>query len=196
MLYILEDSMTIAVFDFQQCRSRTSARDGFTVIEVMVVVVVIAILATVVAVSYNSARIRSHNTEREADIMTAKQAVEKYYSEHGTYPRHTGSGSMQDDAFLTDKLKLPVEATVSPEDKSTGSKVNSFTDNFSATNNYAAYGYRAYTEYFNGAPCVASSDVCKGYKFVYKKRGESDYTIVAGGTCNAKPGDINKCANY
>lgn len=59
---------------------------GFTVIEMLVVIVIIGILAAITAVSYASVQQRSRDTTRTSDIREVQKALEKYHAANGMYP--------------------------------------------------------------------------------------------------------------
>jgi type IV pilus assembly protein PilE len=52
---------------------------GFTLIELMIVVVIIAILAAIAIPSYQSSVIRSHRSEAKVALQGLAQAMERYY---------------------------------------------------------------------------------------------------------------------
>lgn len=59
---------------------------GFTIVELLIVVVIIAILAAVTAVAYNGIQARSRDSQRKQDVATIKKALELYYIDNGRYP--------------------------------------------------------------------------------------------------------------
>lgn len=59
---------------------------GFTVVELIVIIVVIAILVTVSAVAYRSTQADSRDQKRSADALMLKAAVDDYYADNGSYP--------------------------------------------------------------------------------------------------------------
>jgi general secretion pathway protein G len=59
---------------------------GFTLIELLVVIAIIGLLSTLAVVALNSARQRSRDAKRVADIRQVQTALELGYSETSAYP--------------------------------------------------------------------------------------------------------------
>jgi general secretion pathway protein G len=70
---------------------RRSAEDGFTLVELMVVIVIIGLLATVVIINVMPATDKAALTKARADIATLEQGVEMYRLNKLQYPA-TGEG--------------------------------------------------------------------------------------------------------
>jgi prepilin-type N-terminal cleavage/methylation domain-containing protein len=66
-------------------RNKTSQK-GFTLIELLVVIAIIGLLASVVLLSLNSARQKSRDAKRLADMRQLASALELYYNDYSGYP--------------------------------------------------------------------------------------------------------------
>lgn len=63
-----------------------SQKKGFTLIELLVVIAIIGILSSVVLASLNSARQKSRDARRVADIKQIQLALELYFDANSEYP--------------------------------------------------------------------------------------------------------------
>lgn len=68
-------------------------RKGFTLIELLVVIAIIGLLSTLAVVALNSARQRSRDAKRVADIRQVQTALELAFSETSGYPTTGGIGT-------------------------------------------------------------------------------------------------------
>ncbi len=69
-----------------QGASRKSYNSGFTIVELLIVIVVIAILAAITIVAYNGINQQARDSKRTSDVRTLVQAIEMYNIDHGSYP--------------------------------------------------------------------------------------------------------------
>ncbi|MEY4722716.1 MAG: hypothetical protein RLZZ324_229 [Candidatus Parcubacteria bacterium] len=59
---------------------------GFTLIELLVVIAIIGLLSTLAVVALNSARQKSRDSKRVADVKQMQTALELYYADKNGYP--------------------------------------------------------------------------------------------------------------
>jgi len=59
---------------------------GFTIVELLIVIVVIGILAAITIVAYNGIQQRGRDAQRSSDISTIQKALELYHVDNGGYP--------------------------------------------------------------------------------------------------------------
>jgi general secretion pathway protein G len=64
---------------------------GFTIVELLIVIVVIGILAAITIVAYSGIQQRARDSNRQSAIGTIRQALEMYKLDHGSYPSATGT---------------------------------------------------------------------------------------------------------
>ena len=62
------------------------ATSGFTIVELLIVIVVIAILAAISVVAYNGIQTRARDNVRKADLSSIAKALELYRADFGEYP--------------------------------------------------------------------------------------------------------------
>jgi general secretion pathway protein G len=65
---------------------RFRGQDGFTLIEIMVVILIIGLLALMVVPRLRGVADRAKRTKAQADIEELKQALDRYYLDNGSYP--------------------------------------------------------------------------------------------------------------
>ncbi|MGH7142462.1 MAG: type II secretion system protein [Candidatus Saccharimonadales bacterium] len=71
---------------------------GFTIVELLIVIVVIGILATLVLVTYTGVQSKARDTVRQTDIDAVDSHLETFYAQYGFYPSEadlaqTGTGN-------------------------------------------------------------------------------------------------------
>lgn len=70
-------------------RTNAAGEDGFTLVELMVVIVILGLLATIVAINVLPATGRANTEKAKADITTIEQALEMYRLDNLNYPSST-----------------------------------------------------------------------------------------------------------
>ncbi len=82
----------------------TKHNNGFTLIELLVVIAIIGLLASVVMVSLNNARVKARDAKRIADINQLVKAVELYAQDHN------GQCPQTDDPIVNGGAAVPPQA--------------------------------------------------------------------------------------
>ena len=67
-------------------QSRSKKQTGFTIVELLIVIVVIGILAAITIVAFNGVQARGNDARRDSDMALIKKALEMYKADNDTYP--------------------------------------------------------------------------------------------------------------
>lgn len=68
---------------------KKQAAKGFTIVELLIVIVVIGILATLVITTYNGVQQKARDTKRKTDINSIQGQLEAFTASKGYYPSLT-----------------------------------------------------------------------------------------------------------
>lgn len=67
---------------------------GFTLVELMVVIVLLGILAVLGLGSFRSSQMKGRDNQRKGELRSVMQALELYYNDYGKYPADDGGGKI------------------------------------------------------------------------------------------------------
>ena len=85
---------------------------GFTIVELLIVIVVIGILALLVITTYSGIQAKARNAKRQTDIASLQTQLEAFFSQNGYYPSLT---DMNGSAWRTANMKsLDTNALIDP----------------------------------------------------------------------------------
>jgi prepilin-type N-terminal cleavage/methylation domain-containing protein len=85
---------------------------GFTIVELLIVIVVIGILALLVITTYSGIQAKARNSKRQTDIQSVQTQLEAFFSQNGYYPSLTDLNSS---AWLGTNMKsLDQNALIDP----------------------------------------------------------------------------------
>lgn len=86
---------------------------GFTIVELAVVIGLMGILATVGVMSYIQVQRQSRDGQRQSDMITLQNELEKYYDSNGVYPPGCPSATCST-WFLTENTASPILNAATP----------------------------------------------------------------------------------
>ncbi len=147
---------------------QANTKDGFTVTELIIVIVVIAILASIMLVSYASVQNQSKAESARTNAASVKSVAEGYYSQNNAYPTQRAH-------FSTTYITMPTDIIL----LSSGS-LTAATGEKSIMYRYISSGTGACVLYWNFAPDSGSP-------------GITAYTLLGNattGTCNTTTGTL------
>ena len=142
----------------------TRKQQGFTIVELLIVIIVIGILATLVLVTFTGIQQSARNTQRTTDIKAVASHLETYNAKNGYYPT---LANMNDDAFITSLNGLDKESTKDP---------NGDTYDFASTATATQYAYVPTPSGCDNDPAVGG--LCTGFSLTWKEEGTAaDQTV-------------------
>lgn len=179
-------------------------RDGFTVVELTVIIVIVGILLTIGVVGFRSMQASARDRERDTDVATIVNYIESTYSNEyrvgstvikpaGAYPQRQifeGGYSSWFSAVFGDLSKGAMYApgvSQAGTARSFMSNSNYHTtivnsSNVTPQSNSLPNGYDRYIyvplKSAGGSTCVSSADMCRAFQIYYKIEGGSGYKIV------------------
>ena len=146
-----------------------SKTKGFTIVELLIVIVIIGILAAIVIVAYNGITSKARDAERVAELTSIQKALGLYAADNGNYPSCVNTVQI----CLASAL-VPKYMGVLPADP-----VNSGSNVYRYANGYKKLGPTSYsnsgfnTDYILGTKGDVNSTAYSGWGF-------SDLTILIG----------------
>ncbi len=85
---------------------------GFTIVELLIVIVVIGILAAIVIVAYNGVQNRARDSNNKTDAVSLAKVAESVNADSGAYPTGTDTATLITSFNSTATAKLPTNVTV------------------------------------------------------------------------------------
>jgi prepilin-type N-terminal cleavage/methylation domain-containing protein len=136
---------------------------GFTIVELVLVIVVIAVLATIIVVAYNGVVTRANNSKIAAELNGIRKIVELYAVDNGAYPASNNPSVLSDLGSQLEK-----------------SGVRSPYDNMQATGRIGTSPLCDSEPNYYG-----NNTYCAGYTYYYLTQGQSiGNTGQYGSGCN------------
>ena len=125
---------------------------GFTIVELLIVIVVIGILALLVVTTYGGIQAKARNAKRGSDVSAIQTQLEAFFSQNAYYPSLT---DMNSSVWLSTNIKsLDTGALIDPSN-TTQSKL--------LVNPAAAKSYGYVVTDSTGASCETTDTNCAQY---------------------------------
>ena len=137
----------------------TRKQQGFTIVELLIVIIVIGILATLVLVTFTGIQQQARNTQRTTDIKAIASHLETYNAKNGRYPMAT---EMNDDAFVLTLKGLDKESTKDPKGT---------TYDFAASASATQYGYTSTQDDNSACDNEVAGEECTKFSLSWIEEG-------------------------
>lgn len=173
-----------------------SKSSGFTIVELLIVIVVIAILASIIIVAYSGVQNRAKDAALADQIQKLQTAVEAYNAANGTYPFSASWGQMgiADSTAVWPIQNMPsygvtAQLLVSPYD--TSGEPNSIEEEAAwSSSSRAQNGHIGWVSIIDPAldaaaghwTCFNPGEICTGYRFWWRTSDGVLHTVAGGRT--------------
>lgn len=144
---------------------------GFTIVELLVVVVVIGILAAIVTVAYNGIQQQARVSVAKSDLAAISKQVEVYQLDNFIYPTSAGADNSTWEALLT----------AAAGDVSDSNKKSFVVCRYLDGSRYAIVAWKPVNPSAGGDMYYIGSDVQSVSEKVYP--GQGGYSTVANAAC-------------
>jgi type IV pilus assembly protein PilA len=140
---------------------------GFTIVELLIVIVVIGILALLVITTYSGIQAKARNSKRSSDVKSLQTHIEAFFSQNGYYPSRT---DMNTGSWLTTNMKsLDTNALADPSAPGVKTLV--------ASPQAKAYAYDVQNS--AGSSCEADDTTCAKYTLTATYEGTVNGSTTA-----------------
>lgn len=155
---------------------------GFTIVELLIVIVVIGILALLVITTYSGIQQKARNSKRQTDLQSLQTQLEAFFSQNGYYPSltdlNTGTSATTNakSTWITTNMpSLDQNATVDPSNPNQSHQ-------FASAPAAKVYSYQVYQS-DGTTSCETDHTTCAKYNltatFEGQVNGSSTYTKSA-----------------
>ncbi|HVV25687.1 MAG TPA: prepilin-type N-terminal cleavage/methylation domain-containing protein [Candidatus Saccharimonadales bacterium] len=146
-------------------KKRNLGNRGFTIVELLIVIVVIGILALLVITTYSGIQAKARNAKRQTDIQAIQTQLEAFFSENGYYPSFADLDNQTSPTWVKDNLKsLDPNALIDPSSSSSSETLVNGTGGADKTYQYAPTAS-------DGTSCEDKDTTCAKYTLTAKYEG-------------------------
>lgn len=146
---------------------------GFTLVELLIVIIIIGILATLVIVTFTGVQQKARDSQRQTDLSAVDSQLEAFYAQNGYYPTYT---DLTTPTFLSASMKgLDVQSLIDPKiTDSSPTATTLATDLLSGAADASHYGYA--TTGCTATSASSATNQCATFTFTAKS--EADTTVT------------------
>lgn len=149
---------------------------GFTIVELLIVIVVIGILALLVITTYGGIQQKARNAKRTTDLKTVQTQLEAFFSQQGYYPSRTNMNDQSANGFFATNMKSLDPLAM--DDPSNPAQTHQLT----ATAGLKQYQYVPQDSGGSAANCEATPTTCTQYTLTVNYEG----TVNGAATASVK----------
>ncbi len=156
------------------------AQEGFTIIELLIVIAIIAVLAGLVLNNFQGAQAKARDSQRLTDINNVHSKLEEFYNEKGFYP----------DTFDADDFPGIDENSLLDPDGNLIVISSPVTDEAAAEAAAAPGSINEYVYIPFPASCTTAAESCEGYvlkTYIEKPTGSTTNPYIKKGLNNPTP---------
>ena len=147
-------------------------QSGFTIVELLIVIVIIGILATLVIVTFSGVQQRARDSERKTDINAIAGQLEAFYATNGYYPLEADLESTS--YRSTNEIRLDIKAFADPSTPGTTTLSTGVASGKTGANTGKVYYYQTFAEDKSTA-CTGADSLtakCPAYKISANLEGK------------------------
>lgn len=127
---------------------------GFTIVELLIVIVVIGILAAITIVAYNGIQARASDSRLASDVAQIQSAIDLYQADNGAYPAVCGADNSGCSVSSLASVLVPTYMSVLPSEAGLYQYVRG---------TVASNSYGIYVKYTAKTPCKTGQNVSAGW---------------------------------
>ncbi|USN96152.1 MAG: prepilin-type N-terminal cleavage/methylation domain-containing protein [Candidatus Nomurabacteria bacterium] len=154
---------------------------GFTIVELLIVIVVIGILAAIVVVAYNGVTTHAADAKRSDELTSLVKVLEIYHAEHGAYPLCGATGPDTTHALtsgtvsscLADDLVPTYISTMPADPVDSGSNIYYYAAGYQKTGTTTFVGNNTDNFILGNKQATSTGPYYSGW-------GKSDLTLLLG----------------
>lgn len=136
-------------------------QSGFTIVELLIVIVIIGILATLVIVTFSGVQQKARDSERKTDINAVANVLEAFYANAGYYPPRVDVNS--ETWRSSNDMKLDAKSLGDPTGVKAATPVLDLQAATSATTQGTDKVYYYWAADESGTACTTTGAKCASY---------------------------------